>query len=237
VRRDALEEVGPLDEHADGRALADYVAKVRPAGYRVACAEEVFVHPFGAVESDSDTEESATAAAIRRRAQVVESRRQTTDALSTMERRLEEVEARVAGTAARLERLRPPSGDRGDSAAAAHRVESAVRRHVPAGSTVILVGNGEETPDRLDGRETWHFPRFGNGHDRADDEAITTLERLRERGANYLVLPPTSIAWLEENEGFRRHLQRYARPSEDPEAALIYDLAAPADDAVAREGG
>ena len=56
----------------------------------------------------------------------------------------------------------PPASldDRPDSAdaALARRVEAAVRHHVPAGSTVLVVSREDEALVGLDGREVWTFP-------------------------------------------------------------------------------
>jgi ATP-binding cassette, subfamily B, bacterial len=131
----------------------------------------------------------------------------------------------------------PESSDEGpdpDYAAMARRVEAAVRRHVPPGSRVLVVSRGDEALVELDGREAWHFPQLDDGtyagHHPADDgEAIDHLEELRERGADYLVLPATSLWWLDHYEGFRRHLERYPCASEDRETAVIYELNDPAE--------
>jgi ATP-binding cassette, subfamily B, bacterial len=118
--------------------------------------------------------------------------------------------------------------------AMAHRVEAAVRRHVPPGSKVVVASRGDDALVEFDGREAWHFPQLDDGTDAGhrptdDEEAIADLERLRKRGAGYLVLPATSLWWLEHYEGFRRHLERFRRPSEDPDTAVIYDLSEPAE--------
>jgi hypothetical protein len=109
-----------------------------------------------------------------------------------------------------------------------------VRRHVPPGSRVLVASRGDEGLVELTGREAWHFPQLEDGtyagHYPADDrEAIAHLEELRERGADYLVLPATSLWWLDHYEGFRRHLERYRRPSEDRDTAVIYELSEPAE--------
>ena len=88
-----------------------------------------------------------------------------------------------------------------------------------------------------DGHEVWPFSQLDDGtrsdhHPAGDEEAIADLERLRERGADYLVLPATSLWWLDRYEGFRQHLQRYPCRSEDPESAVIYELSDPADSRV-----
>jgi hypothetical protein len=128
-----------------------------------------------------------------------------------------------------------------DYAAMARRVEAAVQRHVPAGSRMLVVSRGDEALVGFDGYEAWHFPQLDDGtyagrHPADDEEAIADLERLRERGADYLVVPATALWWLDRYEGFRRHLERYGRASEDPETAVIYELAQSADARVEEEG-
>jgi ATP-binding cassette, subfamily B, bacterial len=130
----------------------------------------------------------------------------------------------------------PSIDDRTDPAYAAMavRVHDAVRDHVPVGSRVLVVSSGDDALVGFDGREAWHFPQLDDGsyageHPADDEEAIAHLERLRGRGADYLVVPAASLWWLEHYEGFRRHLKRYRRPSDDPETAVIYELSEPAD--------
>jgi hypothetical protein len=113
--------------------------------------------------------------------------------------------------------------------ALARRVEAAVHEHVPKGSTVLVVSKGDDALVGLDGREGWHFPQLEDGtwsgqHPADDEHAIAQLERLRERGAEYFVVPATSLWWLDHYSGFRRHLERYRCSSADPDTAMIYEL-------------
>ncbi len=133
---------------------------------------------------------------------------------------------------ARLESLE--AGPDFTHAAMRHRVEAAVRRHVPAGSKVLVVSQGDDALLGFDGREASHFPQLDDGTYAGDDpasdeEAIAALERLRERGAGYLVLPPPAVWWLDHYEGFRRHLKSYTMKSDDTNTAVIYELARAAD--------
>jgi hypothetical protein len=107
-----------------------------------------------------------------------------------------------------------------------------VREEVPEGATVLVVSKGDDDLVEVEGRKAWHFPQLDDGtysghHPADDDEAIAELERLRERGAEYLVLPASSMWWLDHYQGFRRHLERYERNGGDPAVALIYRLEEP----------
>jgi hypothetical protein len=85
---------------------------------------------------------------------------------------------------------------------------------------------------RLAERSGEHFPQDESGsyagHHPADGgEAIAELERLRDRGAGFLVVPPTSRWWLDHYGDFARHLgERYRRLEAD--GCEIYDLGAQA---------
>ena len=94
---------------------------------------------------------------------------------------------------------------------------------------MLVVSNGDEALLGVPEREGWHFPQDPDGgyagHHPADDAtAIEELERQRERGADFLVVPSSSSWWLEHYKGFRRHLGRYERLAADPDVALIYEL-------------
>jgi ABC-type multidrug transport system fused ATPase/permease subunit/GT2 family glycosyltransferase len=111
------------------------------------------------------------------------------------------------------------------------RTEEAIRRHLPEGSTVLVVSRAEDRLADFDGYEVWHFPQ--NDGDEAghqdDEEAITQLERLRGRGADYLVVPAAERSWLERHKEFRRHLERFAASEDDPDTAIICNLGESAD--------
>jgi hypothetical protein len=93
------------------------------------------------------------------------------------------------------------------------RMQALLRDRVPRGAIVAVVSRGDEQLVTLPGRRGWHFPQAESGvyagHHPADsDAAIAHLERLRARGARYLVIPRTSFWWLEHYRGFAAHLER-----------------------------
>jgi len=100
---------------------------------------------------------------------------------------------------------------------------------IPAQATVAVISKGDSRLLNLQGCRAWHFPQDESGsyagHHPADsDEAIAHLECLRARGAAYLLIPDSSLWWLDHYTGFREHLDaRYWRLPTDPICA-IYQL-------------
>jgi GT2 family glycosyltransferase len=118
------------------------------------------------------------------------------------------------------------------------RVRDEVEAHVPADSTVLVISRGDRELIRFRDRRGDHFPQDGDGgyagHHPADsDGAIAELERLREKGAQFLVVPPPSAWWLDHYDGFARHLERY--PLLTTKDCEIYDLCGPNGPGVAGE--
>ena len=98
---------------------------------------------------------------------------------------------------------------------------------IPSGATVLVAGKGDEALLRLDGRTAWHFPmaedgRYAGFHPAGDTAAIAQLEALRARGADHLLLPKTTLWWLDHYEGLRRHLEdRYTALVTDEHCAIF----------------
>jgi ABC-type multidrug transport system fused ATPase/permease subunit/glycosyltransferase involved in cell wall biosynthesis len=122
--------------------------------------------------------------------------------------------------------------------ATARRIEEAVKRDLPEGSRVVVVSRDEHPLADLDEYELWDFPQLVDdddaGRDSTDEEVIAKLEELRKRGADYLVIPAAETSWLERHDAFRRHLERYALPNDDPDTAVICDLSQSTGDRVVR---
>jgi hypothetical protein len=110
------------------------------------------------------------------------------------------------------------------------RAREAISGAVPAGATVLVASRGDEEVLKIEGCTGWHFPQDEHGvwpgyYPADDEEAIAQLERLRERGAGYFVLPDSARWWLDHYTGFARHLdQRYEKLLDEPDGCLIFAL-------------
>jgi len=82
----------------------------------------------------------------------------------------------------------------------------------------------------LEGRTGWHFPQRDDGvyagyHPADAAEAITHLEELRARGAQYLLVPRTAFWWLEHYADFSHHLHsQYPLVARQSHVCLIFAL-------------
>ena len=209
LRRDVYQHVGPLDERFELAMFEDddYSLRVRRAGLRVVCAEDVFVHHFGEASLGALVPTGEHAALFGRN-----------------RRRFEE----KWGLPWRAH-LRRPSDDYLD---AVEQVRATVCVSVPLGSRVLVVSKGDEQLLQLDGRLGAHFPQVEGGvyagHHPADSrEAISELELQRSSGAQFLVIPQTSMWWLDHYGEFREHLGRSCREVVRRDGAcVIYALGA-----------
>lgn len=110
------------------------------------------------------------------------------------------------------------------------RVRGLAESAVPEGSTIAVVSKGDADLLRIQGRVAHHFPRNSTGayagHHPADDaEAISRLEAARGEGARFLLLPATSLWWLDHYSGLANHLEkRYRRVADQPDTAIIFSL-------------
>jgi glycosyltransferase involved in cell wall biosynthesis len=110
------------------------------------------------------------------------------------------------------------------------RVQEFAASSLPRYARVLVVSRGDDHLLDLVGRHASHFPQAGDGayagHHPADsDAAIDHLEELREGGAQYLVIPGTSLWWLEHYAHFHEHLKRsYRRIVHEPEAYAVFSL-------------
>lgn len=110
------------------------------------------------------------------------------------------------------------------------RIRGICDERLPCGSRVLVVSKGDDELLQLSEREGWHFPQTDDGvyagYNPSDSrEAIEHLELLREKGADYMLLPITAFWWLDCYPEFRHHLeQRYPAVVRSDDACLIYAL-------------
>jgi hypothetical protein len=105
-----------------------------------------------------------------------------------------------------------------------------VERVVPPGATIAVVSKGDHELLVLDGREAWHFPQRADGvyagYYPADSaNAISHLEAVRKKGAEYIAFPAAAFWWLEEYPDFGRHLSDAYHQVVEAAAGVIYALA------------
>jgi GT2 family glycosyltransferase len=108
-------------------------------------------------------------------------------------------------------------GDRLSYLEQKEQIRAVVDALVPAGATVVVVSRGDDGLVELGDRRGWHFPQEADGtyagrHPANSDEAIELLERLRDRGASYFVIPEKDVWWLEHYRAFADHLAAHYRP-------------------------
>jgi GT2 family glycosyltransferase len=207
MRRQTLLRLGPLDEGYEIGLLEDddYAERARRAGYELRCADDVLVHHFGE-------------ASFGRLVPGGEYRRI--------------LEANQQRYAEKWGRPWQPYGRRPNPRyeREAEQLREAVKEAVPSGSTVLVISRGDDRLLQLNGRRAQHFPQAEDGawagHHPADSaEAIEHLESLRERGAEFLVIPPTYLWWLRHYDGLRQHLEAEYEPVvSDDRAGAIYRL-------------
>jgi hypothetical protein len=107
------------------------------------------------------------------------------------------------------------------------RIRSIVMEAVRPGARLLVVTRGDDELLRFDNRVAWHFPRLDNGsysgyHPASSEDAVSHLEELRERGAEYLVLPAPFFWWLEYYPALFDHLDRNAGKVWDDDNCVIF---------------
>ena len=112
-------------------------------------------------------------------------------------------------------------------------LRQAVQAHVPAGKTVAVVSRGDTTLLDLEGRAGWHFPQNADGvytgyYPADSGQAIEQLKTIRAKGADFLLIPATSLWWFDHYREFDEYLEdRFKCVLWDEKVCVIFDLRQP----------
>jgi len=207
LTRRVYDLIGPLDDRFEVGMFEDddYSLRVRRAGFKILCAEHVFVHHFGQVSFG----ELCVNGQYDR---VFQSNRA----------RFEEKWGAAWHPHAR--RITP------EYQQLRNRIRGLAVRHVPAASRVLVVSKGDEELLQLGEVRGGHFPQDARGHYAniypADSaQAIAHLEELKSGGAGYLLIPKPAYWWLDFYADFKTHLESRCRlVAEDEDTGLLFQL-------------
>jgi hypothetical protein len=210
MRRDVYEDLGPLDEQFETGLFEDddYSMRARAAGLRVVCAEDVFVHHFGQASIGK-------LAALEEYGPLFEANRHKWEA--------------KWGVAWRPHRHRSSP----EYALLTSRLRDTVQRLLPSDASVLVVSKGDDELLKLGDYRASHFPRADDGtydgyHPKDSKAAIAALERLRHRGAEFLLFPKTAFWWIAHYVEFGEHLERqYQLIFREDDIGIIYALTKP----------
>jgi hypothetical protein len=146
---------------------------------------------------------------------------------------LSQLQARAGDSSSEAEEEPAAAAPRsGTDATLVAEIRARAEELIPSGATVLVAAKGEDALLQLNGCRGWHFPRAADGryvgyHPAGDTAAIAHLEALRARGADHLLLPATTLWWLDHYKGLRRHLEDRYVPLLEDEQCVIYQLRAP----------
>jgi len=207
IRRKVFEQVGPLDERFAVGTLEDddYSLRLRQAGFRLLCAEDVFVYHFGEASFGKLVSDGSY-----------------TKLLLENKRRFE----------GKWNRPWTPYGRRTGAKYQTEReaIKQTVVKAVPAGHTVAIATRGDPELLNIPDRRIWHFPRneqgeFAGYYPRSGSEAVNAVKELSATGAHYLVFPATAFWWLDYYVELRTYCQTECHlVAEEPEHCLIFAL-------------
>jgi hypothetical protein len=207
MRREVLDRIGPLDERFEIGMFEDddYARRAQAAGYRIVCAEDVFVHHFGQGTIGERCVEGEY------------------DGILEANRRRFEAKWGVSWQP-HARRLTP------EYQGLRLRVRAAAAAQVPSGAPVLVISKGDEELVKLEGQPGWHFPQAEDGgyahHYPAQcRDAIAQLEALRAKGARYLLIPKPGFWWLDYYREFGAYLESHYRLAlRDEETCMLFDL-------------
>jgi hypothetical protein len=111
----------------------------------------------------------------------------------------------------------------------------AVAEIAPEGAAVAVVSRGDDALLKFPGRRGWHFPQQADGgyaghYPRDGAAAVDHLQAVRDKGAEFLVLPETALWWLGHYGELNQYLESHCRQVLRREGVCtVYNLPQPAD--------
>jgi GT2 family glycosyltransferase len=205
-RRDVHRLIGPLDEQFGLGTLEDddYADRARALGLGLICCEDVLIHHFGEGSLGRLIHEGSYADLLEANRRYFQSK--WGRAWQPYGRRL----------AADYELMR-------------QRVREIVETQLPANANVIVASRGDDELVAFEARTGWHFPQASSGvyaghYPNDSRDAVAHLEQLRARGGDYLLLPRTSLWWLDHYRGLNRYLSDHYSEVVTDEACRIFLL-------------
>jgi SAM-dependent methyltransferase len=126
--------------------------------------------------------------------------------------------------------LAPPAIEPASRDALLARIHEVVRFSLPFNAAVAVLSEGDSRLLDLEGRDTWHLPETAKGTFAGPFplngiDAVSQLERLRAKGAQYLLVPRTAFWWMDYADAFRKHVSsRYRAVLREEDACLIVAL-------------
>jgi 4-amino-4-deoxy-L-arabinose transferase-like glycosyltransferase len=116
------------------------------------------------------------------------------------------------------------------SSVASRNVGLKLKETTPRDSLIVAADIGDPTIFYYAERKGWHFLEKGgvyNGNPNDSEQLIADLEKLRKRGANYLVFTSNTSWWLDYYREFAVHLANSAVLMEATGEFRIYKLESP----------
>jgi hypothetical protein len=183
----------------------DYARRIQQAGFKILCAEDVFVHHFGQGSFGELCKND-------KYDRVLESNRH----------RYEQKWGITWKPHGR--RITP------EYSQLRQCVQREAVKCLPPGATVAVISKGDDELLRLNGHRAWHFPQavdgaYANIYPANGMEALAQLQAIRDKGARYLLIPKPAFWWLDYYGELRTHLESSCRLAlRHEEVCLIFDL-------------